>query len=82
MEISTVNGRLRNYRYEGLWWRADGEVHWKAEVFLDDDVAANPKGSLRPATPGNEDEEVRQSIEAFIETADETARRHSDPGAL
>ncbi len=80
MEISVVNGLCGEYRYEGIWWRLDGEVHWKAHVFSDDGIAATPAGTLRPETRGSEDANVRKTIEIFIETSEQSLKAQRDAG--
>lgn len=79
MEISVVNGCFGEYRYEGLWWRLGGEIHWKAQVLRDGATAAMPAGTLGPETRDREDESVRRCIEAFIATSEDAARRRRAP---
>jgi hypothetical protein len=84
VEISVISGvyiarRSRaSYTYEASWWRKQGEVHWKADVFRDHVVAGSPSGTVTPAASTLEDLEasVRQSIEQFIDAGEEQAEHN------
>jgi hypothetical protein len=81
MEISVVNGALREYRYQGMWWRVGARLHWKAEVSGAAGIAATPAGTIEPAQRGAEDQAVRSAIEAYIETAEQASRDGREPHA-
>ena len=85
VEISVISGvyiALRSgasYTYEASWWRKQGEVHWKADVFRNHVVAGSPSGTVISTGPTLEDLEagVRQSIEVFIDAGEEEAGNNS-----
>jgi hypothetical protein len=82
MEISMLNGSFRDYRYEAMWWRSDGELHWRAEVFQADRLCAAPRGSIQPGNRGNEEANVRASVETFIETSEQALAAQRDPSGM
>jgi len=63
------------YTYDGTWWRFDSEVHWKATIFRDSFKVGSCGGAIPRPDDQAEDEMVRHSIEAFVETSERAAEQ-------